>query len=227
MLYPAELPGPICASLLEGGQDARPRSGEGHSMDLRSAHRFREPLRRFAGVYVWLGLIDAGLGLASPALADCGSPAGTVQVVAVDERLDIALADGRLVRLGGLDTPRPERGDQQTARAARDFLVSSAARRNSTSWSTERIVGPARWRTFWPPKPRATRPRPSRFRRPCCERATRASNRSSRRAVAQPPALSSKTALGAQALESGAIRNIPSSRRSRRRRSVDATDNSS
>ena len=92
-------------------------------MDLRSAHRFREPLRRFAGVYVWLGLIDAGLGFASPALADCGSPAGTVQVVAVDERLDIALADGRLVRLGGLDTPRPERGDQQTARAARDFLA--------------------------------------------------------------------------------------------------------
>ena len=70
-----------------------------------------------------LGLIGAALGLASPAFADCGSPAGAVEVVAVDERLDIALADGRLVRLGGLDTPEPERGDPETARAARDFLA--------------------------------------------------------------------------------------------------------
>ncbi len=110
--------------LLEAGQDARPRSREGHSMDFRSTHRFRERLRRTAaGADVWLVLIGAGVGFASPALGDCGSPAGAVQVVAVDERLDIALADGRLVRLGGLDTPEPERGDPETARAARDFLA--------------------------------------------------------------------------------------------------------
>ena len=108
--------------LIEGGQSARPRSGEGHSMDFSAVHRFCEQLRRCPGACVSLGLIGAALGLASPAFADCGSPAGAVEVVAVDERLDIALADGRLVRLGGLDTPEPERGDPETARAARDFL---------------------------------------------------------------------------------------------------------
>ncbi len=93
-------------------------------MDFCSAHRFRERLWRFAvQADVLLGLLCAGLGFASPAFGGCGSPAGAVQVVAVDERLDIALADGRLVRLAGLDMPGPERGDPATARAARDFLA--------------------------------------------------------------------------------------------------------
>jgi micrococcal nuclease len=109
--------------LLADGLDAPPRSGEGHSMDFHPVHRFRERLRRFAEAFICRGLIGAALGFAPPALAGCGSPAGAVQVVAVDERLDIALADGRLVRLGGLDTPGPERGDPDTARAARDFLA--------------------------------------------------------------------------------------------------------
>jgi endonuclease YncB( thermonuclease family) len=43
-------------------------------------------------------------------------------VVGVDERLDIALGDGRIVRLGGLDAPNPERGPPEIANGARDFL---------------------------------------------------------------------------------------------------------
>jgi micrococcal nuclease len=108
----------------EGEPDARPRGCEGHSMDFSSAQRFGERQRRFAvRADVWLGLLWAGLGFASPAFGGCGSQAGAVLVVAVDERLDIALADGRVVRLGGLDMPGPKRGDPATARAARDFLT--------------------------------------------------------------------------------------------------------
>ena len=45
------------------------------------------------------------------------------RVVGVDERLEIALEDGRLVRLAGLQTPDPVRGAPETAKAARDFLT--------------------------------------------------------------------------------------------------------
>ncbi len=94
-------------------------------MNCRSAHRFRGRSRPFADrADVWAGLISASLGFASPAAGDCGKPAGTVQVVGVDDRLDIELADGRLVRLGGLELPRMESGDLGTARAARGFLAS-------------------------------------------------------------------------------------------------------
>ena len=43
-----------------------------------------------------------GLAAVSGALA-CGAPAGMVRIAAVDERLDVALSDGRIVRLAGLD----------------------------------------------------------------------------------------------------------------------------
>jgi endonuclease YncB( thermonuclease family) len=45
-----------------------------------------------------------------------------VQAVGVDERLDIALADGRTLRLGGLDAPTRDRGAPQIAEAVRAFL---------------------------------------------------------------------------------------------------------
>ena len=92
-------------------------------MDFGSAHRFRRrspPLAQRADV--WLGLIVAGLGFAFPAFGECGRPAGKVEVVAVDERLDIGLADGRFIKLAGLDMPEPERGGP-SARAARAFLL--------------------------------------------------------------------------------------------------------
>jgi hypothetical protein len=52
----------------------------------------------------------------------CGRAAGRVQAVSIDERLDIALSDGRIVRLGGLDAPTAERGAPEIAKAAREFL---------------------------------------------------------------------------------------------------------
>jgi micrococcal nuclease len=61
--------------------------------------------------------------LASPGLAACGRPAGRVQAVSVDERLDIGLSDGRTVRLGGLDAPNADHGAPEIANAARDFLT--------------------------------------------------------------------------------------------------------
>jgi len=63
------------------------------------------------------------LGLAHPCLAACGWPAGAARVAAVDDRFEIVLTDGRLVRLGGLDLPDAERVAPQTAKAAHDFLA--------------------------------------------------------------------------------------------------------
>ena len=42
--------------------------------------------------------------------------------MSVDKRLDIALSDGRTVRLGGLDGPTAERGAPEIAKGAREFL---------------------------------------------------------------------------------------------------------
>jgi endonuclease YncB( thermonuclease family) len=63
------------------------------------------------------------MALSGHGLAACGQPAGRVQIVSVDERLEIALADGRTVRLGGLDAPNSDHGMPEIAKAARDFLV--------------------------------------------------------------------------------------------------------
>jgi endonuclease YncB( thermonuclease family) len=63
------------------------------------------------------------LGLAAGRAAACGAAAGTVQAASVDERGEIALADGRTLRLAGLDLPFPSRGDPALAAAARDLLA--------------------------------------------------------------------------------------------------------
>jgi micrococcal nuclease len=57
-------------------------------------------------------------------IAACPSNGDTpARVAGVSERLEIELADGRLLRLAGLDTPDPNRGEPETARAARAFLT--------------------------------------------------------------------------------------------------------
>ncbi len=107
-------------------------AGKAFSMDLRAMHRLRQRFRRFgvrAGV--WLGLTGQALGFALPCLAACGAPAGAVRVAGVDERLDVVLTDGRLVRLGGLDAPVPTRGDPETATAARNFLAARLVGRDA------------------------------------------------------------------------------------------------
>ena len=90
-------------------------------MNFRFAHRRGASVwraRRLCGACAALTAI-----VLSPAsLAACGRPAGRVQAVSVDERLDIELNDGRTVRLGGLDAPNADRGAPEIARAARDFL---------------------------------------------------------------------------------------------------------
>jgi micrococcal nuclease len=89
-------------------------------MDFRFAHRGRDQ----AAAAVALQWTCAGLlavALASPSFAACGRPAGRVHVVNVDERLDLGLADGRTVRLGGLDVSNT--GAPVIADDARAFLV--------------------------------------------------------------------------------------------------------
>jgi len=67
------------------------------------------------------GLAGLALGAAAVngALA-CGAPAGIVHIAAVDERLDLALDDGRVVRLAGLDASIYR--DPKTREAAQAML---------------------------------------------------------------------------------------------------------
>jgi len=91
-------------------------------MKLRRAHR---PRTRSAVSFCRLAArFAAALTLASAPSAEaaCGAPSGAARIADVDERLDIALADGRVVRLAGLDLPTPSRGAPATAEAARRFL---------------------------------------------------------------------------------------------------------
>ena len=69
--------------------------------------------------------VALALASALSAAAACGAPQGIVRVVDVDARLDISLADGRVVRLAGLDLPSPGRGGPETAPAAQRFLSAS------------------------------------------------------------------------------------------------------
>jgi endonuclease YncB( thermonuclease family) len=59
-----------------------------------------------------------GLALLAPAAAAWGVAAGAGRVAEVTDRLELRLADGRLVRLAGLDLPDRRRGDPQTAAGA-------------------------------------------------------------------------------------------------------------
>ena len=63
------------------------------------------------------------LGLAAGPAAACGAAAGTAQAASVDERGEIARADGRTRRLAGRDLPLPSRGDPALAAAARALLT--------------------------------------------------------------------------------------------------------
>ena len=89
-------------------------------MNFRLAHR-SAPARRLRRLFGPCAAL-AALALAFPAGAACGRPAGRVQAVGVNERLEIELGDGRTVRLGGLDAPSRDRGAPELAKAARDFL---------------------------------------------------------------------------------------------------------
>ncbi len=77
------------------------------------------PGQRAAALTLALGLAAAP----AAAAAACGAAAGTVQAAAIDERGEIALADGRTLRLAGLDLPLPSRGDPALAAAARALLA--------------------------------------------------------------------------------------------------------
>jgi endonuclease YncB( thermonuclease family) len=89
-------------------------------MNFRFAHRRRT--WSWASRVVGLCSALSAAALTCPGFAACGQPAGRVQAASVDERLDVALADGRIVRLGGLDAPNPARGRPEIAQAAHDFL---------------------------------------------------------------------------------------------------------
>ena len=92
-------------------------------MDFVCAHRLCQYFKRLTPLLgLMLGAACLASGLPARAHADCGTPSGIVRVAGVDERLDIALADGRLIRLAGLDPPNPVRAGA-TAEAARKFLA--------------------------------------------------------------------------------------------------------
>ena len=125
MLYPAELPGlDQRLGCPRHRWTKTPGAGKAISMDFGLAHRFGEQIVR-AGTGLALRLVVACLALGSGPLvhADCGAPSGTGRVVGVDERLDIAFEDGRIVRLAGLEAPDPSRGSPKTVEAARKFLA--------------------------------------------------------------------------------------------------------
>lgn len=89
-------------------------------MNRRLAHRSRALICRVGRLRSLAALL--AIVLASPCLAACGRPAGRVEAVSVDERLDIELSDGRIVRLGGLDAPNGDHGAPEILKSARQFL---------------------------------------------------------------------------------------------------------
>jgi endonuclease YncB( thermonuclease family) len=92
-------------------------------MNFRSAHRRRGWIPRARAVRLCAASVALPvMVMAAPGFAACGRPGGRVQPVGVDQRLDIALSDGRTVRLGGLDAPSSDRGAPEIAGAAQVFL---------------------------------------------------------------------------------------------------------
>jgi endonuclease YncB( thermonuclease family) len=92
-------------------------------MIFRCAHRRRAWRSLSLGVRLYVACATLPvMAMAAPGLAACGRPGGRVQPVGVDQRLDVALSDGRTVRLGGLDIPTADRGAPGIASAAHDFL---------------------------------------------------------------------------------------------------------
>jgi endonuclease YncB( thermonuclease family) len=92
-------------------------------MNLCLAHRLRQRSgQSSAARWLRLGFACLSLGLVGSAHADCGTPSLATLVVGVDERLNIVLQDGRLVRLAGLDTLDSKGGGAKTAEA-RQFLA--------------------------------------------------------------------------------------------------------
>ncbi len=122
MLYPAELPGPWINAAAAKISDKASPARHALSMNFRFAHRGARHSTTRGGRLCGACAALSAIVLAFPCLAACGRPAGRVQAVSVDERLDIELSDGRIVRLGGLDAPDAERGAPEIANAARDFL---------------------------------------------------------------------------------------------------------
>jgi micrococcal nuclease len=89
-------------------------------MNPRFAHRRRASIDRIGRCRSVAALL--AIVLASPCLAACGRAAGRVEAISVDERLDIELSDGRIVRLGGLDAPNSDHGAPEILKSAREFL---------------------------------------------------------------------------------------------------------
>ena len=92
-------------------------------MNCRSTHGRRASTPRSRDLRLLVACIALPvMVMAAPGFAACGRPGGRVLAVSVDQRLDIALRDGRTVRLGGLDAPNADRGAPEIANVARVFL---------------------------------------------------------------------------------------------------------
>ena len=130
-------------------------------MNFRFAHRRGASVSRARRLCGACAALAAAIVLSSASLAACGRPAGRVQAVSVDERLDIGLSDGRTVRLGGLDAPNADRGAPEIAKAARDFLGERLLGRRRGPYPVrpaEPIVGQDGRRPFLPPDCSLNRP---------------------------------------------------------------------
>jgi endonuclease YncB( thermonuclease family) len=125
--------GNLCSILLSYRDLAEPPSavfdesaadGQSVSMDFWRAHRL---VRGFAPLRaVWAAMLAATPALLAatvPSDAACGAPDGHVRVESVDNRLDLALADGRVVRLAGVAPPDTERSPALAADARRFLEV--------------------------------------------------------------------------------------------------------